>query len=84
MKEFPDPSPFKKTALEERARGKREGREGEKAAGWPPLAQSLQRPTVFHMQVPLISLDSQTQSWAEPGEGRTAKMKSLVTSLRCN
>lgn len=79
MKEFPDPSPFKKTALEERGRGKREGREGEKAAGWP-----LQRPTVFHMQVPLIRLDSQTQSWAEPAEGRAAKMKSLVTSLRCN
>lgn len=84
MKEFPDPCPFKKSGMEERVREKRERREGEKAAGWPQLAQSLQRPTVFQMQVPLISLDSQTQSWAEPGEGRTAKMKSLVTSLRCN
>lgn len=47
-------------------------REGEKEqqAG-PELARSLQRPTVLSIQVPLISLDSQTQ--APAGAGETAK-----------
>lgn len=70
LKEFPDPSPLKKTGQEERRERRRE-----RAGGWPQLALSLQRPTVFYMQVPMISPDSQTQSWAGAGVGRTAKMK---------
>lgn len=74
---FPNLSPLKQTGQEERVRGKRKKeRRREGAAGWPELARSLQRPTVLSIQVPLISLDSQTQAWAGAGVGKTAKIKS--------
>lgn len=76
MKEFPSLSLLKQTGQEERVRGKENERRRERAAGWPELALSLQRPTVLSIQVPLISLDSQTQSRAGAGVGKAAKIKS--------
>ena len=64
---------------EKKAEGRKTGKERrrESAAGWPELAQSLQSSTALSIQVPLISLDSQTQSWAGAEVGKPAKMKKL-------
>lgn len=75
MKEFPDSSFLKQTGREERVRGRRKGREGEKEQQAGLIWHDPFRGQQCSMQVPLISPDSQTQSWTEAGAGKTAKMK---------